>query len=126
MITQDEWYGHRNHFTGEPEGDREEWVPWDFILAQAYQLVTDFTNQYGFLEWESDDPYGVVTVVPELKIDKVEQSLELGKKNRDTARRLERVAGSKLVPRLKKKKDKEWPSHVEYFKYLAEKYPDDE
>lgn len=52
----DDWYGHRNPLTGKPTGDKDEWVPWDHALAQAYQTVEYYTNQNGIKQWQIDDP----------------------------------------------------------------------
>lgn len=71
----DDWYGHRNPFTGEPEGDRDEWVEWDHLLANAFQTIEDFTDpDSGILQWKLDDP--AVDIVAEKYIHKWHEAVE--------------------------------------------------
>lgn len=53
---QDDWHGHRDPFTGAKQGDKDEWLEWDFLLLNAFQTVEDFTDEYGILKWVHDDP----------------------------------------------------------------------
>lgn len=121
MLMSDEWFGHRNWYTLAPEGAKDEWLPEDFTLAQVYQLITDFTDQYGFLAWEVDDPQQRAYVDTKLDIDRVQQAIQSAENNRDTKAQLEKVKGSYVKPVLKLiKKDGEWPTHIEYFDSLVE------
>lgn len=52
---RDDWYGHRDPFTGNPVGDREEWLEWDFLLLDTLQIIEDSTDEYGLLAWEVAD-----------------------------------------------------------------------
>lgn len=53
----DDWYGHRNPFTGDPEGDKDEWLEWDYLLLNAFQIIEDFTDpDSGILQWKLEDP----------------------------------------------------------------------
>lgn len=54
-IMGDDWYGHRNPITGEPLGNSEEYLSWDWALLNAYQLIEDYTDDVGLLAWERDD-----------------------------------------------------------------------
>lgn len=55
VIMRDDWFGHRNPFTGAPSGDKDEWTRWDYALSSAYQLIEDNTDEYGLLIWERED-----------------------------------------------------------------------
>lgn len=60
----DDWYGHRDPFTGLPEGDKDEWLEWDYLLLNAFQTIEDFTDpDSGILQWKLDDPAVEVTAV---------------------------------------------------------------
>lgn len=54
-IMGDDWFGHRNPLTGEPVGDREEFLRWDWSLLNAFQTIEDYTDDVGLLAWERDD-----------------------------------------------------------------------
>ncbi|MCK9599198.1 MAG: hypothetical protein M0R06_09170 [Sphaerochaeta sp.] len=56
MLMEDEWYGHRDWRTGEPEGDRTEWVDWDFALVSAFSTIEAYTDQNGIRQWQKEDP----------------------------------------------------------------------
>lgn len=51
----DDWFGHRDPLTGRPTGDREEWIEWDHLLADTFQTIEDYTDEYGLLAWKRDD-----------------------------------------------------------------------
>lgn len=53
----DDWYGHRDPFTGAPVGDKDEWIEWDHLLADAYQTIDDYTDEFGILRWVHDTPW---------------------------------------------------------------------
>lgn len=111
----DDWYGHRDLHTGEPEGDREEWIEWDYLLMRTLQLIEDYTNEHGLLRWEIDDPEGRVNVDAIKKIDKFREAQELktGGKNYKPS------PGEYFIPRLSKLTD-EWPTLAEYIKAQVE------
>ena len=54
VIMHDEWYGHRT-VSGREIGDKDEWIDWDYALANAFQTIEDYTDQYGLLAWELAD-----------------------------------------------------------------------
>ena len=78
---RDPWAGHRNYFTGEPDGLLDEWTDWDFSLAMATQFIIDGTTEHGHLIWEisADD----VDVVPVHDIDKAREAIELQTRGKD-------------------------------------------
>lgn len=121
MLMSDEWFGHRHWFTGDPQGSKDEWLPEDFMFAQVYQLIDDFTDQYGFLAWEVNDPMQRVYVDTKLDIDRVQQAILIRENSKDTKKRLEKVQGSYVKPEVKLiNPDDEWPTHAEFFESLAE------
>lgn len=71
---QDDWYGHRDPFTGEPSGDKSEWVSWDYALMTALQIVEDHTDEYGILAWEREDE--AVEIDAEKRIHKFKAAIE--------------------------------------------------
>lgn len=126
MVMRDEWFGHRDPLTGKEQGDREEWVTWDFRLIQVFQLIEDFTDQHGFLAWEIDDPKNRTLVETTFEVDRAQQALNIAEKKKSNRDKLDKVEGSYLAPKLKRMNPgSEWPSHEEYFEYLAEKHKDD-
>ena len=56
MIMEDEWFGHRDWWTGAPEGDRTEWVDWDFALVAAFSAIEAYTDSNGIRQWQKEDP----------------------------------------------------------------------
>lgn len=56
-IMTDDWFGHRNPFTGEEIGDKDEWTEWDYALISAFQVIEDYSDQYGILKWVHDTPW---------------------------------------------------------------------
>jgi hypothetical protein len=75
VILRDDWYGHRDPFTGEPRGDKDEWLDWDYALIDAAQTIEDYSDQYGLLQWELDDEDSVVDAVK--KIHPFEEARDL-------------------------------------------------
>lgn len=63
MILRDDWYGHRDPFSGKPTGDKDEWLDWDYALVDAVQTIEDYSDQYGLLQWELDGDGVVVDAV---------------------------------------------------------------
>ena len=70
IIMRDDWFGHRNPFTGVETGDREEWTSWDHLLADAVQVISDYSDSNGILRWIHDDE--AVEINANKKIDKFE------------------------------------------------------
>jgi len=81
---RDDWYGHRDFFTGIEVGDKDEWLDWDHALADALQTIEDYTDEYGLLAWELADEAVEVDAVK--RIHKFRQALE------------QRTSGSKTKP----------------------------
>lgn len=103
----DDWFGHRNWLTHEPEGDRDEWISWDYALVHAQQLIEDYTDNHGNLVYEVQSDR--VTVEAVRKIDKFEEA-----KERITSRKNYKAqAGEYYIPRLDKR-SKEWPTFEEW------------
>lgn len=74
VIMRDDWYGHRDPFTWEEFGDKDEWLDWDYALIDAVQTIEDFTDDSGILVWEREDPNAVVNAVK--KIDRFKEAVE--------------------------------------------------
>lgn len=54
-IMGDDWFGHRDPLTGDPVGDKEEYLSWDWALLNAFQTIEDYTDQKsGLLSWEME------------------------------------------------------------------------
>lgn len=66
MVLRDPYAGHRNWYTGEPDGPLDEWTSWDFALATATQFIIDGTTDEGHLVWEIDDDRVQVEAVKEI------------------------------------------------------------
>lgn len=109
---QDDWFGHRDAFTFEPVGDKDEWVEWDYVLLNAFQTVEDWTNQDGLLAYEVDDFQDRVIVQAVRKINKFEAAKEsiTGGKNYKPR------PGEYFVPEtlLQDPENDSWPTMEEY------------
>lgn len=70
VIMRDDWFGHRDPFTGAPRGDKDEFTTWDHILMDVLQTIEDYSDQHGILKWIHDDDY--VEINANKKIDKFE------------------------------------------------------
>ena len=114
MIMYDDQFGFRDHFTGVPF-QTPEWTEWDFVLAQVDQLIEDYTDSNGLLAWEVDDPNHRVLVSAVKKVDRFEAAKQAitGKKSYRPTK------GEYFVPKLSKT-TAEWPTHTEYFEYMAQ------
>lgn len=122
MIMQDEWFGHRDPFTHQPVGDKDAWTSWDFLLSNVYQLIEDFTDQHGFLLWEVEDKHERAIIETSIEVDRVEQAIKLKSENKQTAKQMAATPGAYIKPKIVLRKGvKDWPTHVEFFKYLSEK-----
>lgn len=71
---RDEWFGKRNPLTGEEYGDKDEWIDWDFALANAFQTIEASTDSNGIYFWEKDDPAGDITA--KRKVDPFRNSID--------------------------------------------------
>lgn len=74
VIMRDDWYGHRDPFTWDEVGDKDEWLDWDYALIDAVQTIEDFTDDSGILVWEREDPNAVVNAVK--RIDRFKEAVE--------------------------------------------------
>lgn len=72
MLMDDEHFGNRNPFTGEPV--REGWIRWDFVLAHAFQVIEMFTRDTGMFQWQVEDPEERIEV--EQRIDPFRAALD--------------------------------------------------
>lgn len=77
FMMRDEWFGHRDPFNGEPYGDKDEWLDWDFALATAYQTVEAYTDKNGIPEWRKQDPDVVIDA--ERRIDQFQEAIDIMK-----------------------------------------------
>lgn len=74
-IMGDDWFGHRDPFTGEPVGDKDEYLTWDYALMNAFQTIEDYTDQKsGLPVWELDDEAVYVDAVR--KTNKFQQAID--------------------------------------------------
>lgn len=80
-IMRDDWFGHRNPLTGKPLGDRDEFTAWDHALIGAFQTIEDYTDEYGLLAWEREDPQ--VAINANRKIHPFKEALEMKTKGTD-------------------------------------------
>lgn len=81
-IMGDDWYGHRDPLTGEPQGDREEYSSWDWSLLNAFQTIEDYTDsKSGIPEWVLDDERVVVDAIR--MVNKFQRSIDEKTKGTD-------------------------------------------
>lgn len=97
MLTGDEWYGHRDPFTGKPVGDKTDWVSWDFSLARAYQTIEYYRDQNGIFQWQKDDP--LEDIQAKKKIDPFQASVDSITKHQK-----EPVSGQYFVPDVRSRR----------------------
>ena len=55
VLFRDEWFDHRDPFTWEPIGDKDEWTEWDFLLMVSYQTIEAYTDDNGVPRWKEED-----------------------------------------------------------------------
>lgn len=53
MLFQDHYALHRHFYSGDVERE-PVWTDWDFALANAVQIIDDFTTAEGHLVWEAE------------------------------------------------------------------------
>ncbi len=74
-IMGDDWFGHRDPLTGEPQGDKDEYLSWDWSLLNAFQTIEDYTDQKsGISQWLLDDER--VTVDAIRKVNKFQRAID--------------------------------------------------
>lgn len=78
-VMGDDWFGHRNPLTGEPQGDREEFTSWDWSLVNALQTIEDYTDsKSGLLIWEMEGEGVEVDAIK--KVNKFQASIDTSTK----------------------------------------------
>lgn len=117
-VTMDDDFGHRNKVTGERKLPRGTWTTWDYLLLNVHQLITDFTDQNGFLVWELEDPQERTVVEGRIKTDRAEAVR--GQMERRHAKELERPGRYIALKMTKPREEDEYPTHTEFFERLAE------
>lgn len=71
---RDDWFGHRHWVTGEPLGDKDEWLDIDLAIVWAYQTIEVYTDQNGIFSWYKEDPEERIGAIP--KIDPFQQQVD--------------------------------------------------
>ena len=119
----DDWHGHRNPFTGMPQGDRNEWTTWDHVLANVLQTIEDYSDQYGLLAWQLDDEPVYVDAVR--RIHKFEQARD--EATRGTANKPYKPRpGEFFVPRVgTQRSDGKMQTYREWIEAQAAKYAEE-
>lgn len=97
-IMGDDWFGHRDPLTGEPQGDREEYSSWDWSLLNAFQTIEDYTDsKSGIPEWILDDERVLVDAVR--KVSKFQRSIDEKTKGTDK-KPYKPIPGEYFVPEV--------------------------
>lgn len=97
-IMGDDWFGHRDPLTGEPQGDREEYSSWDWSLLNAFQTIEDYTDsKSGLLIWEMDDER--VLVDAKRKVSKFQRSIDEKTKGTDK-KPYKPIPGEYFIPEM--------------------------
>lgn len=112
----DPHFGHRDFYSGKPDGKSDEWTAWDYALIQAYQTVQDWTDQHGNLVYEVDDPKERVIVSAVKKYDK----FEAAKTRRTSGKNYKPDPGEYFTSKLDLKSGQEWPTLEEYIQAKVE------
>lgn len=74
-IMTDDWFGHRDPFTGVPTGDKDAYTSWDYSLLNAFQTIEDYTDQKsGMPIWELEDERVVVNA--KRKVNKFQRAID--------------------------------------------------
>lgn len=97
VIMRDDWYGHRDPFTGDPRGDRDEYTAWDHALVDAFQTIEDYSDEYGLLPWVLDDEY--IDVYANKRIHKFKASVDRATKG-SKSKAYEPVPGEYFTPEI--------------------------
>lgn len=94
-IMGDDWFGHRDPLTGEPQGDKDEYLRWDWALLNAFQTIEDYSDKHGLPTWEIDDER--VVVEAHRRIDKFQRAID--ERTRSTEKKQYKpVPGEYFVP----------------------------
>lgn len=91
---RDDWFGHRDWFTGERIGDKDEWLDWDYALIDAEKTIENYTMPSGVIRWEHDDDN--LEIQAELFIDKFQEAVD----QKTSAKKYKPVNGGRFVPKL--------------------------
>lgn len=106
---RDDWFGHRDWITGEPVGDRDEWIDWDFAIVDAWQTIEDYTMPSGATRWEHDDDD--LEIQAELFIDKFQQAVD----QITSAEKYTATNGGRFIPKLiSHREDKSFQTYQEW------------
>lgn len=113
---RDDWFGHRDPFTGDEIGDRDEWLSWDHALVSAFQTIESYTDEYGLHAWEVADE--AVEVMAVSKTNKFMAAKERIERNRSKKKNYTPPAGEYFVPEVKTRRSgnaywtfDEWVKH---------------
>lgn len=80
---------------GEPVGDREERIDWDFALIEALQTIADHTNEHGLLKWEVDEEGVSVNSIK--TFDKFQASID----RKTSAKNYRALPGERWIPNIR-------------------------
>lgn len=116
----DDWFGHRDPFTGEPLGDKDEYTAWDYALMRAFQTVEDYTDsKSGLPIWELDDEPVEVEAIR--RINKFQKAIDLATKGTDK-KPYKPIPGEYFVPRMfSRKKDENGEEVYQTFREWVQK-----
>lgn len=115
MLFHDPHALNRNSFTGEPDAPHDQWNEWDFALAEARQLIEDYTDRHGHLIFERDSDRVAVDAVR--KVDKAQAKIDAKTKGK----KYKPQDGEYYVTELVLQQGKDWPSLAEWAEIEAKK-----
>lgn len=116
VLMRDPFFGHRDWF-GDPVGDPDLWVEWDFVLASAVQVIEDLTDKHGIPVWVSESEGVVVDAVK--RIDKFQASID--RKTKGTAKKpYVPEPGESWIPDVVSRVEGFYPSYRDYVAGLRE------
>lgn len=118
-IMGDDWFGHRDPLSWEPQGNAEEFLSWDWSLLNAFQTIEDYSDKHGLPTWELDDERVVVDAVR--KIDKFQRAID--ERTKGTEKKpYKPVPGEYFVPDVwSREKDEDGNSKFQTFREWVEK-----
>jgi len=73
VLMRDHYALHRNSYSGDVD-ETVVWTDWDYALAEAVQLLEDYTTPEGHVVWEADSER--VTFDAKKKISKARAAIE--------------------------------------------------
>lgn len=91
---RDDWYGHRDPFSGAPEGDKDEWLTWDYLLMEAFEVVETITLPDGSFVMDQDDDAVQIQAIK--TVDKFQASID----NITSGKNYKAKPGEKFKPRI--------------------------